>query len=130
MEQNTFPKITSVPNLDSLETSEFTALLIGCSTNMENSQFSPFIYDKNKCQWNEKILTQQLSHQNGSKIIEFTNNSKYLSDIPNTSDGKGIIYIFNNEENSSIVLLYFLSRKFNLNDGKRFIPSQLSALIF
>ena len=61
---------------------------------MENSNSTIVIYDKIKCKWNDAILTQQLSHQNGSKIFEFTNNTKYLSEIPNTSDGKGIIYIY------------------------------------
>ena len=129
VEINTFNNKTSVPNNRSLETSEFTALLIVCSTNMENSNSQSHIYNKIKCKWNESILTQQLSHQNGTKIFEFTNSIKYLSNIPNTTDGKGIIYIYHDCTNSNLTVMYFVSRKFNLNDGNRFIPSQLNNLI-
>ena len=96
---------------------------------MENSQATTFIYNKNNCKWNEKILTQQLSNHNGTKIFEFTDNVQYLSDIPNTSDGKGIIYIYHDKTSEKIIPLYFISRKFHLNDGNKFIPSQMPNLL-
>ena len=71
-----------------------------------NSNPKSHIYDKSKCKWNETILTQQLSHQNGTKIFEFTNNEKYLSNIPNASDGKGIIYIYHDNQNQDITIMY------------------------
>ena len=129
MVKNTQIEITSVPNTRSLETSEFTALLIGCSTNMENSQNKIFIYDKYKCEWNQDIVKQQTNHQNGSRIFEFTNNIKYLSNIPNSSDGKGILYMYHNIITKNVTIMYFIKRKFNLNDGNKFIPSQLINIV-
>ena len=96
---------------------------------MENSQNTIFVYDKYKCKWNKDIINQQTNHQNGSRIFEFTNNSKYLSDIPNSSDGKGILYIYHDAAKSNITIMYFIKRKFQLNDGNKFIPSQFSNII-
>ena len=91
-----------------------------------NSNSKSFIYDKGKNVWNDKIKQQQLSFEYGSNIFEFSNNLKYLSNIPNISQPKkGIIYFYQDSIASDIVPMYFVGRKFQLNDGSKFLPSNI-----
>ena len=91
---------------------------------MADSTKNLSIYDKLSKTWIETLVTQQLHARNGTSTIEFTNSMHYLENISN-SDQDGCIYLYHDKSKKIIIPIYFRARKFTLNDGTRFIPSQI-----